>query len=92
MRIEVHINSVLSKAWEIPEDCLQDIDGANWQENVEARQMIIDKYITQFKKFVTPIFDGEPRVMYCISAESKGNELSDEMLEYLVETNLKAFA
>lgn len=89
MKIEVHINGVLRKAWEIPEDSLQDIDGATWEENVEARQAIIDRYLRQFKSFVMPLFDGQPVVTFCLSTASKGNDRSIERLEYFTrrETN-----
>lgn len=73
MYIDIHINGDLRKRWKISHEHLPDIPGATWQENVEARQLVVEKYLRQFKSFVAPHFDGHPDVMYSISFESKMN-------------------
>jgi hypothetical protein len=73
MHIQIFVNGELRKAWEIPPFYLEPIDGATWQQNVDARQLIVDRYLEQFQNFVAPLFSGHPGVEFCLTFESKMN-------------------
>lgn len=71
MIIEALLNGEVLTREEVPDEYLQDIEGATWQQNAEARQQIVDQFLEAFKKKMEKVFNQSLQVQYCLVFKSK---------------------
>jgi hypothetical protein len=71
MVIEALINGEVLTRDEIPDEYLEPIPGASWQQNAESRQQIVSLYLEAFKKKMEKVFNQALQVQYCLVFTSK---------------------
>lgn len=71
MVIEALINGEVLTREEIPDEYLQDVPGASWQQNTEARKQMVDLCLETFKKKMEKVFNQGVPVEYCLVFTSK---------------------
>jgi hypothetical protein len=77
--IEATINGEVLTCCEIPEEYLQDIDGASWQDNVAFREQVIAMHLEGFRKKMEKFFHPGFQVDYVLVFPSKMN--NDEQID-----------
>lgn len=80
MVIEAIINGEILTRYEIPDEYLQDIEGAGWQRNVEFREQIIGMYLEAFIKKMEKFFHPGFQVDYRLVFPSKMDMLNEKDL------------
>lgn len=73
MVIEALVNGEVLTREELPPGALDDIPGASWQENVQAREQIIRLFILQAQEKLNRFFNRDFQVEYRLIFPSKMN-------------------
>lgn len=71
MVIEVLINGEVLTHEELPPGAMDDIPGATWQENVQARELIVRMHLEQVRQKLNRFFNREFQVEYRLVFPSK---------------------
>lgn len=81
MQIVVCIGDEELSRWEVPAECLRDVEGYSWKQNVEARIRLVEQYTDQVRKKIEKIINcaRHPVTMY-LSIESKVSSINDNEL------------